>query len=291
MSVIARRSHKAGLEMENQKDSVNVNKLISKLKYMRIELAHHYTCQEPLYGEEHLHELTYQFTYIINGKCTCSIGGKKREVFPGYAIYIPAKIKHASYDDTKTNFELIEIKVSFGRYSFVAGMSRTPDVVAVQNKAGLVASLERFLESCVLEGRDHWLTRIRLAEVIMLFYNERNASLELSSPHDIDLKVKQAVRYIQFNYSKLLTVQNIADLVNVSPSYFANSFKTIMKVSPMEFIREVRLNYAKELLQSSGLTVTEIARICGFSSPKYMARLFLRKLGVTPTVYHKRKGS
>ena len=86
-----------------------------------------------------------------------------------------------------------------------------------------------------------------------------------------------------------LTVEEIAKACHVSTCYFRRLFKEYSGKSPLEYRMELRLNMAKEMLESGESTLEYIAEALGFESTSYFCRIFKRKFGITAGQY--RKGS
>ncbi|MBQ8892846.1 MAG: helix-turn-helix domain-containing protein [Clostridia bacterium] len=87
------------------------------------------------------------------------------------------------------------------------------------------------------------------------------------------------------------TVAMLAAEAGVSEVHFRRCFKRIYQCAPRDYVNDLRLSRAKELLQYDGGTVAEIAEAVGFADPGYFARLFKQKVGCTPTEYKKMSGS
>lgn len=82
-----------------------------------------------------------------------------------------------------------------------------------------------------------------------------------------------------------LSVKAVADQHYVSVSFLHSLFDTMVKQSPGEYIRFVRLDRAKKLLSHNNITIAEIAEKCGFSSPSVFSRCFHRETKLTPKQY------
>lgn len=95
--------------------------------------------------------------------------------------------------------------------------------------------------------------------------------------------VEQAVKYINNHLTKSLTLVDIADNIFISPTYLQKVFKTEMNISPSQYVLNMRLKKAKELLQSTELTVIDIASTIGFKNAGHFATVFKRHFGQTPT--------
>ena len=68
----------------------------------------------------------------------------------------------------------------------------------------------------------------------------------------------------------------------MSPSHFAHRFRVIARMSPMRFVKEVRLDAARTLLLSEGARASDVALRVGYESPAHFARDFKRRFGARP---------
>lgn len=100
-------------------------------------------------------------------------------------------------------------------------------------------------------------------------------------------KVQEIQKYIQNNFSKNLTLEEIAQAVYLSPSYASRLFKKVQNVSLMEYLTRVRLEEAKRLLRNPQYLIDEIAENTGYDDASYFTKVFKRYEGVTPTQYRK----
>ncbi|CAH0121376.1 bifunctional transcriptional activator/DNA repair enzyme AdaA [Paenibacillus sp. CECT 9249] len=97
--------------------------------------------------------------------------------------------------------------------------------------------------------------------------------------------IEQVVEWIDLHYDEPLTLNMLADISHGSPFHLQRMFKKVKGFSPAEYIRQVRLNKAADLLQTTNQSVAEIGMQVGFSSTPYFITLFKKKLGVTPSSY------
>ena len=82
-------------------------------------------------------------------------------------------------------------------------------------------------------------------------------------------------------------VVQLADALAVSKSSLYRKMKLATGLSPIEFIRNIRLKHGSQLLKDKSISVAEVAYECGFSNPKYFATCFKEEFGVTPKEYQK----
>lgn len=97
--------------------------------------------------------------------------------------------------------------------------------------------------------------------------------------------IKNAVKFIQCNYSNNIDVSDIADHVGLSRSHLYRIFVQHLALSPNEYLTQYRINQACVLLRSSPLSIGEIAGSVGFEDQLYFSRVFKKIKGVPPSHY------
>ena len=98
-------------------------------------------------------------------------------------------------------------------------------------------------------------------------------------------KIQMAVGYIQEHFGENLTVNDLAEHYGMSPNYFSSMFKKEMSRSAVNYITELRINQARELLYHSELSVVDISKKVGYEDSQYFFRVFKKYLGMTPLQY------
>ncbi len=97
--------------------------------------------------------------------------------------------------------------------------------------------------------------------------------------------VAQAVNYIEEHYREDLNLENVAKVVFVSPGYLSASFKGVLQKNFVDYVTEVRIKKAKELLKDFHLKIYEIALQIGYKDEKYFSQIFKRSTQMTPNQY------
>jgi AraC-like DNA-binding protein len=100
-------------------------------------------------------------------------------------------------------------------------------------------------------------------------------------------RLKPTLDFMHVHYRENLTLSRLAGIAGMAPNYFHRQFKQTMGVTPFKYILGERLNQARHLLASTGLTVKEIADAVGYRDPLYFSRIFSQQLQMTPTEYRK----
>ncbi|HZG85778.1 AraC family transcriptional regulator [Paenibacillus sp.] len=94
-----------------------------------------------------------------------------------------------------------------------------------------------------------------------------------------------ALRHIERSYAKNVTVEELANLCHLTPSYVIRLFKQTFGATPIQYLQELRLKAAVSYLSTTDIPVQEIARMTGFSNLHYFSRIFKQKIGVSPTAW------
>lgn len=102
--------------------------------------------------------------------------------------------------------------------------------------------------------------------------------------------VDSAVLYINMNYNRDISLSKLAELCNMSQSYFRSQFKEHKGISPLKYREEVRISWAKKYLKSNLLSVSEIAEKLGYCDIYHFSKAFKNSVGITISQYRQRKG-
>ncbi len=97
--------------------------------------------------------------------------------------------------------------------------------------------------------------------------------------------IAEAKRYIEANFSKDISLDDVANSVDVSPYYFTRMFKEETGETFIEYLTETRINHAKELIMDPYMPIGEIGQAVGYTDPNYFSRIFKKTVGVTPREY------
>ena len=102
-----------------------------------------------------------------------------------------------------------------------------------------------------------------------------------------DTLIDSVIKYINHNYTKNITIDEICKNFSCSHSQISHSFKRITGQSFREYLISLRLKTAKSLLCHSNLTITEIAFSVGFNDSNYFSNVFKSNIGMSPRMYRK----
>ena len=103
----------------------------------------------------------------------------------------------------------------------------------------------------------------------------------------VSMPVREAMNYIYNHYGEQVQISEIAEHVSLSRYYFTRLFRKETGRTPNEYLAEVRINFAREMLIEKILPVAEIAERCGFANTSHFTRFFREKTGQTPAAFRK----
>lgn len=102
--------------------------------------------------------------------------------------------------------------------------------------------------------------------------------------------VYKITEYINANYAKKISLDDIAKNVYLSRSYISTVFKAEMGVSITDYIRSVRIERSKQLLLDNTVRLVEVSGACGFDDQSYFTKVFRQSVGVTPKRFRDLRG-
>lgn len=103
-----------------------------------------------------------------------------------------------------------------------------------------------------------------------------------------DALMDKVKHYLQYNYMLYdISLDSISQIVNMAPAYFSSRFKKCFGMNFVDYVAELRMNAAQELLRDPLRSASEIATMVGYDSASYFARAFKKYTGMTPTEFRR----
>ncbi|WP_077623266.1 response regulator transcription factor [Sediminibacillus massiliensis] len=99
--------------------------------------------------------------------------------------------------------------------------------------------------------------------------------------------MQRLLTYIEEHYAESLSLTTLAEYFHFNPSYLSSNFKTHLKVGFSDYLNQVRIAKAKDILASSSASVSEVGEMVGYSETSYFCKVFKRLEGSSPGSYRK----
>lgn len=132
--------------------------------------------------------------------------------------------------------------------------------------------------------------KITLDEIKEVLYETLDDIFDIFNQRgNLNKKAYHIMKFIEENYfDKELTIQKIANHFYFSPNYLCAMFKKATGKTLNDYITEVRIEKAKELLKDDSIKLYKVAEKVGFSDPNYFSTIFKKKVGLTPSDFRER---
>jgi len=201
-----------------------------------------------------------QITYVHNGKSFISDNN--------HLIILPQGQSYTLHGDKTGVFPLIN-------FTCTEKIADTFLLFPISNMTSLMNDF--------LTLRELFLFPENRAKLMSVFYNMLHT---LSLGTAICKTIAPAIDFIEKNYKNSnLTNEKIAAACNISEVYLRKLFMKHLNATPKQYISEIRLQKAKQLLTEGVLKINAVAETCGFSNQYHFSRFFKQNTGMTPTEF------
>ncbi|MEU6633667.1 helix-turn-helix domain-containing protein [Streptomyces parvus] len=132
---------------------------------------------------------------------------------------------------------------------------------------------------------------LRVARQLVMYLKRQSGQSQFSVPLErisATRRIEDLRHHILRNIGRRLTVVDLAEYAHVSDRHLTRIFKTELGMTPHAYIESVRVEKARNELESSDSTLERIATVCGFGTVDTLVRAFRRRLNATPTEYRSR---
>jgi YesN/AraC family two-component response regulator len=127
------------------------------------------------------------------------------------------------------------------------------------------------------------LTTVELSDELNKIINKTD-----SLPQHTSILVRSALAYLQENYNRVISLNEITEAIGASKSYLSRIFHAEMGVSLWEYLKRYRLQKAVDLLVRTDDSITDVAAMVGFDDIGYFSRVFHKAMGLSPRQYRQK---
>ncbi|MCW8133728.1 MAG: helix-turn-helix transcriptional regulator [Planctomycetota bacterium] len=250
------------------------------------------------------HELPCNKIYFpYKGAGGYTLDGVRHELAPGQVALLPIHHANACWHDPEQPYEKIWIHFEARVMGLVDLFEVIPCPPPLDCRGD--EDLRRMLEAMVAEYRAptpyqtlalngllaQALARIlRKAEAQPAARAAGKGAAKAAAPGDVVLRgpgdrIGSVLQHIAANFAKDLTLEDLAEVVHLHPTYFSNTFRKATGMAPMAFVQRFRVERAKGMLASTDLPVMDVAAKVGFADPYHFSRVFKKMTGTSPSAY------
>lgn len=144
-------------------------------------------------------------------------------------------------------------------------------------------------KSCDMQELSIHIILSKIWKELYIHLPNTNTSNTLNKNLMLQSRLRVMLQYIWDNFAQPIHVKDIADAANISISMAQRCFRFCINDSPNHYLQQYRLEHAKELLQTTNLSIIDIALSSGFGNVSHFNHLFKREFGITPKQYIKQQ--
>ena len=211
----------------------------------------------------------FGLSFCMDGQITYTMNGKKYVSNQGNAIVLPQGGSYSLINDKEGLFPVIN-------FSCTGLDCKEITVLPMHDPQGCIQCF-RVLQQLILRNESQ-------LKKYSVFYDllDRLSHPEKQTPELLQFIMKYIDEHIQ---DPTLSNTQLAKLIGISEVYLRKLFQSHYHTTPRQYILELRIRKAKQLLVDTPFTVATIAEECGFSSVYHFCRSFKQHTGQTPTQY------
>lgn len=198
----------------------------------------------------------------------------------GDVLYLPKNAEYTQKTDGEKLIAIHFINYSFNRKNKIE-IIKAEDVPYVENIACKMYDVWK-------EKKQGYRYKCTSLLYELLYYLNCQEHEHIIDSVTSDQKIKNAIDYIHTHFrSEEIDISYLANMCAISETYFRKLFKMIYEVSPKQYILNLKLEVASQLLHSGFYTINEVSDKSGFNDVKYFSKLFKKRFGVTPKEFAK----
>lgn len=230
----------------------------------------------------------YQLLYVASGKAWFTFDTIPQEAPVGSVVIYPPGYKQQYIYYQKDHSEVYWIHFTGYEAERLLHTYDLPLHHVIQ--IGISTQIQELFQTIIRElqvTRPHQeqLLQLKLQELFLL--TNRLMSRKISDAGQQQEIIEEAVRYFNENYYRSIEIQAYARQQHISTCWFIRSFRQYMGMPPLKYLTTIRTNRAKELLEGTAYTISEIGAIVGYDNPLYFSRIFRSETGMSPKQYRK----
>ncbi|MGM0878176.1 MAG: AraC family transcriptional regulator [Bacillota bacterium] len=256
----------------------------------------YHTIQEHI--ELHWHEF-YELSFVVSGEGKQILNGISYTMKRGDLFLLSPADFHEIYVENGSTVELYNVIFSeemlrdglqemlFSRMVENVAVIRLEDILYIESEFQRL-----WAEEHSLNIGNQLMNKNILERIIIEFIRRSGEKKGFIDQKSINLENKHITKtlsYIQHHFRERLTLEQVAKEAQLSPTYFSKYFSKATGIAFQSYLQELRLQFAKSLIKSSELPITEICYACGFNTLTHFNRSFKQKYGKSPRTYRKNK--
>lgn len=230
----------------------------------------------------------YQLIYVDKGNGMVQLGSRRFDVYPGSIIVLMPNAWHRYRPQVATGWSTFWLGFKgeiIDRLFSTQYLGNKGEVLNMTSAPSFRIKLYELIDEFLTSNDKHLFSLCgRIPEIVSLLIEQTmKESDELPNAE----KLVQAQRFIIDNYNRTIDFAALSDKLEMPYRTFRHRFTKETGQSPLQYQLRIRLKYAKNLLRSSEIPLTEIANLIGFKSLWHFSHFFSQNCKIAPIEYRK----
>ena len=221
----------------------------------------------------------YELVYVVRGHGEIQISNRQISVKGGDFICFRPNVPHSLWLSREPYMEFYGVHFNFSEKSL---MKEIPDYMHLDFGHWLEMQMRNLYEEYQQKRyQGKWKQEIILQQILCEILIKKHAEQEPVN----NKRISKVLAYIHENPFREYTLNDLQNYIGIKKSLFLKTFRNMTGTTPIQYILDLRLDYAKDLLIETDLPISQISEKCGFSDPFYFSRCFKKRYSLSPREY------
>ena len=226
-----------------------------------------------------------KFYFILDGECKIYIEGKEYRAKAGDWFFIPAMAEHAYSNEKTKKFQKYWLHFDLYPNAEIFNALNLPYIVKVKKGCKAEKIFKGLIKASTSDNlTDKLIVKSSIINLISEYIKSANSD-GINVLSRADERLDNLLRFINENLEKTLSNQLLAEKYFAHPNHFIRAFRDKTGVTPAKYIKTQRMAAAKILLESTDLTIAEIAEKVGIIDDAHFSRSFKEYYNMPPAKY------
>lgn len=241
------------------------------------------------HSTQHTHHFTELF-YIVKGKGSFLLPDQEVPVKENDLVIINPNVEHTERSNYEDSLEYIALGIEGLAFSLPEEQHSRLGLYTYQGeREDILFYLNKLLNEIQRNHDEYEVICQNIIEILIIkFRRAKQFNVEKTQPKNINKTVAFVKYFINQNYRDNLTLDTLAKAGHINKYYLSHRFKEDMRISPMEYVNQVRIKEAKMQLETTNYRIADIAEFTGFSSQSFFTQSFKRETDFTPSSFRKK---
>ena len=227
----------------------------------------------------------YYLLYLVSGELTVHFPARDEVLESGNFIIFPPKCRYKYSHNSGSPIEYMwlhftgsDVEETLRKYE----LNLYPKVNKIEPDDAITMRFQNIFNAFIKHDKFRENELSTLLERLMISLARR-----VSGEKKYSNLLNKSIAYINSNYIEDIRIPDLAKMENLSVSRYNTLFRKVTGVSPIEYIKKMRLASACELLSATDLPIKTVSSMVGYPDSHFFSRIFKKSLGVSPAFYRK----